>query len=70
MNMRETSGRIAAFFDLDGTLIAEPSVERRFFANLQERRTIPTRNYLFWLARAVWVGRSSRTSFIRAASGK
>src|SRR5712672_4234876 len=55
MNMRETSGRIAAFFDLDGTLIAEPSVERRFFANLQERRAIPTRNYLWWLARAVWL---------------
>src|SRR5712672_259746 len=55
MNMRETSGRIAAFFDLDGTLIAEPSVERRFFANLQERRAIPTRNYLSWLARAVWL---------------
>jgi len=55
MNLRETSGRIAAFFDLDGTLIAEPSVERRFFANLQERRAIPTRNYLLWLARAVWL---------------
>src|SRR6267154_1274626 len=55
MNMRETSGRIAAFFDLDGTLIAEPSVERRFFVNLQERRAIPTRNYLLWLARAVWL---------------
>src|SRR5258706_9469927 len=55
MNLRETSGRIAAFFDLDGTLIAEPSVEWRFFANLLERRAIPTRNYLLWLARAAWL---------------
>jgi alcohol-forming fatty acyl-CoA reductase len=55
MNKRETNGRIAAFFDLDGTLIAEPSLERRFFANLRQRRTIPTRNYFLWLARAVWL---------------
>ncbi len=55
MNKRERRGRIAAFFDLDGTLIAKPSVERRFFANLHDRRAIPTRNYLLWLARAVWL---------------
>jgi HAD superfamily hydrolase (TIGR01490 family) len=55
MNKRDTSGRIAAFFDLDGTLIAEPSVERQFFANLRQRRAIRMRNYLLWLARAVWL---------------
>jgi HAD superfamily hydrolase (TIGR01490 family) len=55
MNMSETRARIAAFFDLDGTLIAEPSVEWRFFENLRERRAIPTRNYWRWLARAVWL---------------
>ena len=47
----EPSGRIAAFFDLDGTLIARPSLERRFFAELRYRRAIPLRNYFFWLAR-------------------
>jgi HAD superfamily hydrolase (TIGR01490 family) len=55
MNKRAASGRIAAFFDLDGTLIAEPSVEWRFFWNLRERRAIPNGNYLRWLARAVWL---------------
>jgi HAD superfamily hydrolase (TIGR01490 family) len=55
MNMRGTSGRIAAFFDLDGTLIAEPSVEWRFFWNLRQRRAISLGNYLRWLARAVWL---------------
>jgi HAD superfamily hydrolase (TIGR01490 family) len=55
MNQREKSGRVAAFFDLDGTLIAEPSVERRFFASLRERRAIRMGNYFLWLARAVWL---------------
>ena len=55
MNRREMSGRVAAFFDLDGTLIAEPSVERRFFANLWHRRAIRRRNYFLWLGRAVWL---------------
>lgn len=43
---------IAAFFDVDGTLLAPPSLERQFFAALQYRRAIPMRNYLLWLARA------------------
>jgi HAD superfamily hydrolase (TIGR01490 family) len=55
MNNRAKSGRVAAFFDLDGTLIAEPSVEWRFFASLRQRRAIRMRNYLWWLTRAVWL---------------
>jgi HAD superfamily hydrolase (TIGR01490 family) len=55
MNKSETSGRIAAFFDLDGTLIAKPSVEWRFFANLRQRRMIPVTNYFLWLVRAMWL---------------
>jgi phosphoserine phosphatase len=43
-------GSVAAFFDLDGTLIAPPSVEWRFFASLQRRGAIPMGNYLLWLA--------------------
>ncbi|HXN53423.1 MAG TPA: HAD-IB family hydrolase [Candidatus Acidoferrum sp.] len=50
-----TSGRVAAFFDLDGTLIARPSLERRLFAELRYRRVIPMRNYFLWLARAAWL---------------
>jgi len=42
--------RIAAFFDIDGTLLAGPSLERRLFANLRYRRVIPAKNYLLWLA--------------------
>jgi HAD superfamily hydrolase (TIGR01490 family) len=47
------SGRhIAVFFDIDGTLLAPPSLERQFVAALRRQRTIPLRNYFLWLARA------------------
>jgi HAD superfamily hydrolase (TIGR01490 family) len=55
MNGYSTSGRIAAFFDLDGTLIAPPSLELRFFAHMRRRRAIPAGNYFLWLARAAWL---------------
>lgn len=57
MKSREMVGRVAAFFDLDGTLIARPSLERRFFAELRQRRAIPMKNYFLWLARAVRLAR-------------
>src|ERR1700761_5284995 len=44
---------VAAFFDIDGTLLPLPSLERRFVAELQSERLIPTLNYLRWLAAAV-----------------
>jgi HAD superfamily hydrolase (TIGR01490 family) len=44
---------IAAFFDLDGTLIAGPSLERRFFQELRCRRVIGGKNYLWWMAQAL-----------------
>jgi HAD superfamily hydrolase (TIGR01490 family) len=47
--VKEKSGGVAAFFDLDGTLVARPSLERRFFGMLRYRGAIPVRNYLFWL---------------------
>lgn len=50
-----TSGRVAAFFDLDGTLIAPPSLELRFFAGLRRRHAIPIGNYFLWLARTAWL---------------
>jgi HAD superfamily hydrolase (TIGR01490 family) len=51
--IKERCGRIAAFFDLDGTLAALPSLERRFFRTLRYWRQIPAKNYLLWLREAV-----------------
>jgi HAD superfamily hydrolase (TIGR01490 family) len=56
MNMISSSrarSDIAAFFDIDGTLLAPPSLERQFFAVLRQRRAIAMRNYFLWLARVV-----------------
>ncbi len=49
----ESRERIAAFFDLDGTLMALPSLERRFFRILRYRRAIPAKNYFSWLGEAM-----------------
>ena len=46
-------GEIAAFFDLDGTLVALPSLESRLFRTLRYRREIRAENYLFWLREAL-----------------
>jgi HAD superfamily hydrolase (TIGR01490 family) len=43
-------GRVAAFFDLDGTLVPKPSLEWRLFVALRRRGAIPLRNYGLWLA--------------------
>ena len=42
------SARVAAFFDLDGTLLPLPSLEQRFFRMLRYRREIPLTNYFLW----------------------
>jgi HAD superfamily hydrolase (TIGR01490 family) len=39
-----------AFFDIDGTLLARPSLERRFFHELRRQKKIPAKNYFAWLA--------------------
>jgi HAD superfamily hydrolase (TIGR01490 family) len=52
---QHSSGRVAAFFDLDGTLVARPSLERWFFAEARYRGAFPIGNYFLWLARAVWL---------------
>jgi phosphoserine phosphatase len=46
----------AAFFDIDGTLLAKPSLERRFFWALRRRGKIPARNYFAWLAETLRLG--------------
>jgi HAD superfamily hydrolase (TIGR01490 family) len=55
--VKKSGGKIAAFFDLDGTLEAGPSLERRFFHMLRWRRGIPVRNYFLWLREAVRLAR-------------
>jgi len=45
----EKRERVAAFFDLDGTLVPMPSLEKRFFAMLRYRKLIGIWNYLLWL---------------------
>jgi HAD superfamily hydrolase (TIGR01490 family) len=54
------SGFGAAFFDIDGTLLAKPSLERRFFWELQRRGKIPARNYLHWLAETLRQAKTRR----------
>ena len=49
----QNSCRIAAFFDVDGTLMPRPSLERRYFRVLRWRRAVPARNYWTWLKEAV-----------------
>ena len=50
---KERSRGVAAFFDLDGTLVALPSLERRFFRMLRYRRAIAMKNYWRWLEEAM-----------------
>lgn len=44
---------VAAFFDIDGTLMPEPSLEKRLFSGLRHSGAIPVWNYLAWLAEAI-----------------
>jgi HAD superfamily hydrolase (TIGR01490 family) len=48
-----SSAKIGAFFDLDGTLIASPSLEWRFLAHLLARDEISRANVLGWLKHCV-----------------
>lgn len=44
----QSGKRVAAIFDLDGTLLPKPSLERRFFEELRRNGRIPVVNYLLW----------------------
>jgi HAD superfamily hydrolase (TIGR01490 family) len=44
---------VAAFFDLDGTLVELPSLERRFFRMLRYPKEITARSCFLWLKEAV-----------------
>lgn len=45
-----------AFFDVDGTLLPFPSLERRVFWDLARAGCIPVSNYAYWLAHAIRLG--------------
>lgn len=51
MNGKDT--RVAAFFDLDGTLLPKPSLEKRFFSMLRYRHLIGMASYWLWLCEAL-----------------
>ena len=53
-----------AFFDVDGTLLPHPSLERRLFWRLLRHRKIPPMNYFRWAAEMV---RLSATNLTGAA---
>ncbi len=53
-----------AFFDVDGTLLPHPSLERRFFWNLARRGKIPVANYFHWATQML---RPSFTNLATAA---
>src|SRR5271163_99928 len=50
--VKEKCESVAAFFDLDGTLVSLPSLERRFFRVLRYRKQIGIGNYFLWLMEA------------------
>ena len=49
----EQERRVAAFFDIDGTLVPEPSLERRLFRELRRTHAMPWMNYARWGMEAV-----------------
>jgi phosphoserine phosphatase len=60
------SGYGAAFFDIDGTLLAKPSLERRFLRELDRQGKIPAANYFRWLLEFV---RAAPRDISQAAHG-
>lgn len=62
MNFNPTSGaRAAAFVDLDGTLIAEPSLEIRLFRALRQHGDLSLSNYARWAVEAARLFRGDLT---------
>jgi len=49
----EKGSKLAAFFDLDGTLLPRPSLEHRLCRTLRYRKQIGARNYLAWFREAL-----------------
>jgi HAD superfamily hydrolase (TIGR01490 family) len=53
VDVEEEKAGVAAFFDLDGTLMRLPSLEKRFFSMLRYRKLIGVWNYVLWIVEAV-----------------
>jgi HAD superfamily hydrolase (TIGR01490 family) len=53
VEVKEKGEGVAAFFDLDGTLMPLPSLEWRFFRTLRYRKFIGNRNYFLCLCEAL-----------------
>jgi HAD superfamily hydrolase (TIGR01490 family) len=51
---KEEIKNVAAFFDLDGTLVPLPSLEWKFFRMLRYRKHIGIRSYFLWCVEALW----------------
>ena len=51
--MNATPQRVAAFFDIDGTLVPDPPLEGRMFQNLRRGGGIPAMNYARWAVEAL-----------------
>jgi len=60
------SSGVAAFFDLDGTLVPRPSLEQRFFRTLRYRREIRIKNYFLWLKEAVRLAPRGLSTILQA----
>jgi HAD superfamily hydrolase (TIGR01490 family) len=59
--------RVGAFFDLDGTLIPFPSLERRLFGALLYRHAISARNSAYWAIEALRLA-SQGAAFVKQAN--
>jgi HAD superfamily hydrolase (TIGR01490 family) len=66
MSANEARARVAAFFDLDGTLLPLPSLERRFVGMLRARGAIAAKNYFRWLAFAIRLAPLGTTAILHA----
>jgi HAD superfamily phosphoserine phosphatase-like hydrolase len=64
--VKENRSRVAAFFDLDGTLVALPSMEQRFFRILLSRQEISPKNYFLWLREAARLARRGIQEMLQA----
>lgn len=57
---------VAAFFDLDGTLLEKPSLERRLWQALRASREIPLWNYAAWIGEVIRQWPRGRTAALQA----
>ena len=63
---QDAANGIAAFFDLDGTLLPPPSLEARFVRALRYRHAIGAANYLRWFVEAVRLAPSGINRILHA----